>query len=94
MSALTHAIATEIQFGSDPNHATFVSVKALALAPDTVEIRFETTFTKAKDPLARQTKSQHFMSTTDLRLLRDRIDALLSAQSLTSGSPAKGDQDA
>jgi len=24
MSALTHAIATEIQFGSDPNHATFV----------------------------------------------------------------------
>ena len=94
MSAFTHAIATEIQFGSDPNHATYLSVKALALAPDTVEIRFETTFAKAKNPSARQTKSQHFMSATDLRLLRDQIDALLSAQCQASGSFAKGDQDA
>jgi len=94
MSAFTHAIATEIQFGSDPNYSTYVSVKALALSPDAVEIRFETTFAKAKDPLTRQTKGQHFMSTTDLRLLRDRIDELLSTQGLTSGSPVKGDQDA
>ncbi len=78
MSAFTHATATEIRFGSDPNHATYVSLQPLAHAPDTVELKFETTFVKAKDPSYRQTKSQHFMSKTDLFLLRDQIDALLS----------------
>jgi hypothetical protein len=77
MSAFTQTNGTEIRFGSDPNHVTYVSLRPLAHAPDTVELRFETTFAKAKDPSARQTKGRHFMSTTDLRLLRDRIDALL-----------------
>jgi len=96
MSAFTHAIATEIQFGADPNHATYVSLRPLAPAhaPDMIELKFETTFVKAKDPSARQTKGQHFMSTTDLRLLRDRIDALLSAQNSASESLCQGDDHA
>jgi hypothetical protein len=95
MSAFTHTNGTEIQFGSDPNHATYVSLRPLALAhaPDTVELRFETTFVKAKNPAARQTKSQHFMSTTDLRLLRDQIDVLLSTQE-ASGLSCNGGHDA
>lgn len=77
MSAFTQTNGTEIQFGSDPNHATYVSLRPLAHAPDTVELKFETTFAKAKDRSARRTQSHHFMNTTDLRLLRDQIDALL-----------------
>jgi len=96
MSAFTHTQGTEIRFGSDPNHATYVSLRPLALAhaPDTVELKFETTFAKAKAPSARQTKSQHFMSTTDLRLLRDRIDALLSIHSPASESFCQADDHA
>jgi len=95
MSAFTHTNGTEIRFGSNPNHATYVSLRPLALAqaPDTVELKFETTFAKAKDPSDRQTKSQHFMSTTELCLLRDRINALLSTQE-TSGPSCNGGHDA
>jgi len=79
MSAFTHNHGTEIQFGSDPNHVSYVSLRPVALAhiPNTVELKFETTFAKAKAPSARQTKGQYFMNTTDLRLLRNQIDALL-----------------
>jgi len=79
MSAFTPAQGTEIQFGSDPNHVSYVSLRPMALAhaPNTVELRFETSFAKAKDPSARQTKGQYFISKTELRLLRDQIDALL-----------------
>jgi len=79
MSTFIPAHGTEIQFGLDHNHISYVSLRPLALAhaPDIVELRFETTFAKAKDPSARQTKGQYFISKTDLRLLRDQIDALL-----------------
>ena len=77
MSTFIPAHGTEIQFGSDHNHTSYVSLRPLAHAPDTVELRFETTFTKAKDPSARQTKGQYFISKTDLRVLRNQIDALL-----------------
>ena len=95
MSAFTHNNGTEIRFGSDPNHATYVSMRPLPLAhaPDTVKLKFETTFAKAKDPSARQTKGQHFMKTTDLRLLRDWIDELLSTQE-ASGASCNGGYDA
>ena len=91
MSVFTHVQGTEIPFGSDPNHVTYISLRPLPHTPNTVELRFETTFAKAKNPSARQTKGQHFMSNADLRLLRDRIDALLSIHSPASESFCQGD---
>lgn len=83
MSAFEKTTWTETQFGADPNYATYVSLRPLATDPATVELRFETTFTKAKDPSYRQTKGQHFISKADLRRLRDQINDLLSTEDLS-----------
>jgi hypothetical protein len=88
MSAFEKSTWTETQFGADPTYATYVSLRPLATDPGTIEIRFETTFAKAKDPSYRQTKGQHFISKADLQLLRDQINGLLSGENLSKLLPA------
>lgn len=88
MSAFEKSTWTEIQFGADPNYATYVSLRPLATDPGTVEIRFETTFAKAKDSSSRQVKGQHFVGKADLRALRDQINELLSCEDSSKPLPA------
>ena len=87
MPAFQNTTFTETQFGSDPNYCTYVSLRPLAMDPATVELRFETTFTKAKDPSSRQIRGQHFMSRDDLRVLRDQINELLSDDESSQSQP-------
>ena len=94
MSVFKHAQGTEIRFGADANHVSYVWVRALLHVLNTVELRFKTTFSKAKYRSALQINGQHFMSKTDLRLLRDRIDELLSGQRPATGMLRQGDNHA
>ena len=70
-------------FDAEPNYVTNVSLTPLATDPAAVDVRFETTFAKAKDPSYRQTKGQHFINKADLQLLRDQINDLLSTEDLS-----------
>ena len=88
MSAFEKTTFTEIQFGSDPNFATYVSLRPLAVDEETIEIRFETTFAKAKDPSYKQIKGQHFISKANLQLLRDQINELLSRENVLKPLPS------
>ena len=83
MSAFKKSTWAETQFGADPNYATYVSLRPLATDPRTIEIRFETTFAKSKDPSHRQVKGQHFMNKADRRVLRAQINALLATEDLS-----------
>jgi hypothetical protein len=88
MSAFEKPTWTEIQFGADPNYATYVSLRPLATDRGTIEIRFSTTFAKAKDSSCRQVKGQHFIGKADLRALRDQISELLSCEDSSKPLPA------
>ena len=52
----------EVRLGSASNFETFLTVRELSTPADTVELKFETVFAGAKDPQARQTKAQFFIS--------------------------------
>lgn len=88
MSAFEKSTWTETQFAADPNYATYVCLRPLNTDPYTIEIRFETTFARAKNPSYRQIKGQHFISKADLRALRNQINRLLSCEDSSEPLPA------
>lgn len=87
MSVFAKNTTSEIQFGSDPNYTTYVYLRPLDLDPGTIEIRFETTYAKSKDPLYRQIKGQHFIGKAELHVLRDLINELLSVDNSSNFLP-------
>ncbi len=56
----------EVRLESASNFETFLTVRELSTPADTVELKFETVFAGAKDPQARQTKAQVFISKNEL----------------------------
>ena len=56
----------EVRLASASNYETFLTVRELSTPDNTVELKFETVFSGAKDPQARQTKAQVFISKNEL----------------------------
>ena len=83
MSTALKSGSTTTRLGLATNHETIVTIKRGALDRDTIELRFETLFSGAKDPLARQVKAQFFLSENQLRTLNDDIQSFLEADTQT-----------
>ena len=77
MTTANQAIVKEVKIGSPATFQTIISIKGGHAPHGNVELRFETLFGKAKDPLARQTKGQFFVSHSDLIALRDEMTAFI-----------------
>lgn len=60
MSTALKSGSTTTRIGLATNHETIVTIKRGAWDRDTIEVRFETLFANAKDPLVRQIKAQFF----------------------------------
>lgn len=73
MSTTNQSIVKEVKIGSAATFQTIISIKGGAASNGNVELKFETLFGKAKDPSARQTKGQFFVSSSDLIALRNEI---------------------
>lgn len=78
MTTVNQAIVKEVKIGSATTFQTIISIKGGHAPNANVELKFETLFGKAKDPLARQTKGQFFVSHSDLMALRDEITEFIN----------------
>ncbi len=79
MTTANQAIVKEVKIGSPATFQTIISIKGGHAPHGNVELRFETLFGKAKDPLARQTKGQFFVSHSELIALRDEMTAFIES---------------
>lgn len=84
MTTANHAILKEVKIGSAAKFQTIISIKGGHAPHEVVELKFETLFGKAKDPLARQTKGQFFVSHRDLIALRDEITEFIKQSEQSS----------
>ena len=91
MTSSNQLIVKEVKIGSAATFQTIISIKGGHVPSGNVELKFETLFGKAKDPLARQTKGQFFVSHSDLIALRDEITQFIK-QSERSGNPVLSHQ--
>ncbi len=66
----------EVRLASASNFETFLTVRELSTPADTVELKFETVFSGAKDPQARQTKAQFFINRHDLKSIELALSGL------------------
>ena len=78
MTTANQAIVKEVKIGSAATFQTIISIIGGQAPHKIVELKFETLFGKAKDPSARQTKGQFFVSSSDLVTLRDEITAFIN----------------
>lgn len=76
-SASASAIVKEVKIGDPTTFQTIISIKGDHLPKTIVELKFETLFGKAKDPSARQTKGQFFVTHSELIALRNEINAYI-----------------
>ena len=60
-------VQREVRFGSTSNFETILTVRELGSPAGTVELKFETVFTGAKDAQARQTQAQFFVDRDSLQ---------------------------
>ena len=66
----------EVRLGSASNFETFITVRELSTPANTVELKFESVFAAAKDPQARQTKAQVFLTRSDLKSIELALSGL------------------
>jgi len=78
MSHQTHCVVKEVRFGNSSKFETIIAIRQLQAPASGVEFRVDTLFGKAKNPLARQTKAQFFLTQEELTELHDEISAFLS----------------
>jgi len=78
----------EVRLGSASNFETFLTVRKLSTPADTVELKFETAFAGAKDPHARQTKAQFYISSIQLSLLQATLAEVTQESPPTQQPPA------
>ena len=81
MSQQNDCVVKEVRFGLSSKFETIIAISQLRAPASGVEIRVETLFGKARNPLARQTKAQFFLTQAELSELRDEISAFLSQTS-------------
>lgn len=91
MSTALKSGSTTTRIGLATNHETIVTIKRGALDRDTIELRFETFFAGAKDPLARQIKAQFFLSEDQLFSLNQNIQSFLDAVRTKTGQHPSSD---
>jgi len=77
-------LACEIRIGSSTNLDTYLSVQEVHTPTETVELKLQTSFHGAKDPVARQTKAQVFVTRAELAAIRDDIETFLVQLSMKS----------
>lgn len=93
MSTALKSGSTTTRVGLTTNHETIVTIKRVALDCDTIELRFDTLFAGAKDPLARQVKAQFFLSEDHLFSLNQNIQSFLDADRTKTGQHPSSDCD-
>lgn len=78
MSQQQQIVSQVVKFGSASKFQTIISVNEVHAPVGNVELKFETLFSKAKDPNARQKKAQFFLTRDELVNLRDELTEFLS----------------
>ena len=63
----------EVRIAVTSNFETILSIRELKIPTNTIELKFDTVFKDAKDPLARQTKAQFFIDTDQLKKIHFAI---------------------
>ena len=90
LSAVEPTVQSKVQafrFGSSPDFETCLTIQKTPLKNELFELKFETTFAKAKDPQGRQVKAQFFFSQNELIELSQHIQNAINDQTLHSDSP-------
>lgn len=91
MSTALKSGSTTTRIGLATNHETIVTIKRGAWDRDTIEVRFETLFAGAQDPLALQLKAQFFLSEDQLFTLNQNIQSFLDADRTETGQHPSSD---